>query len=281
MQKQLIPAVVTLLVLLVVVWRVIRVESDLGDLQRRLSKLEPASASLRKSSQTTADPSAADAAPVSTQRSSAVNKGFSQSARSRSPRNDSSQPDDEQSALKDRIVELEGVVSEIGQAWNQFADEEERRRLKAQKHAWSPGQAVGAPDTAQAGDRPTAWASLEPDGGMEWLQTQYAQPVEVAQVRVRETYNPGAVVKITGVTQAGAEVVLWQGNEPILPAPADQVFNVRPGVVVDRVRVHLDTGKVPGWNEIDAVELVGKDGTRQWANDATASSTYARMDGPQ
>jgi hypothetical protein len=42
------------------------------------------------------------------------------------------------------------------------------------------------------------------------------------------------------------------------------------------VRVYLDTAKVPGWNEIDAVELIGRDGTRQWAVSATASSTYAQ-----
>ena len=32
---------------------------------------------------------------------------------------------------------------------------------------------------------------------------------------------------------------------------------------------------MPGWNEIDAVELVAKDGTRQWAYLVSASSTYA------
>jgi hypothetical protein len=32
---------------------------------------------------------------------------------------------------------------------------------------------------------------------------------------------------------------------------------------------------VPGWNEIDAVELIGRDGSHQWAKQASASSTYA------
>jgi hypothetical protein len=276
-QKQLIPAAVVVAAFLVLLWRVVRVESDLADLQQRLSQGEPAPTSLRKSSPTTSDRFPTEVMSPSDARSSSFNGGFAQSLRSQSRRSDPAGSEDAQVALENRIAELEGAVSEIGQAWNQFADEEDRKRLKSQTRAWSPAQAVGAPDTAQDGDRPTAWASREPDGGMEWLQTQYAQPVEVAQVHVRESYNPGAVVKITGVTQAGAEVVLWQGNEPVLPAPADQVFNVRPGIVVGSVKVHLDTRKVPGWNEIDAVELVGRDGTRQWANDATASSTYANL----
>ena len=41
------------------------------------------------------------------------------------------------------------------------------------------------------------------------------------------------------------------------------------------MKIYLDTKRVNGWNEIDAVELVGKDGSKQWAVNASASSTYA------
>jgi hypothetical protein len=41
------------------------------------------------------------------------------------------------------------------------------------------------------------------------------------------------------------------------------------------VKVYLDTARVPGWNEIDAVQIIGRDGSQQWAKHATASSTYA------
>ena len=37
----------------------------------------------------------------------------------------------------------------------------------------------------------------------------------------------------------------------------------------------LDTNRAPGWNEIDAVELLGPGG-RQWASDARASSNYGQ-----
>jgi hypothetical protein len=276
MQKQFIPTVVASVVLLLLVWWVTRVESELTDLRQMFSQRELRSFAVRTSPEASSSSSSTDPASVSAAPSLALaSRSF------RSTPSISSKPStiDEQVALKDRVVELEGIVEEIGQAWNQFVEQEERQRIKAQTLAWSPGQAVGAPDTEHEGDRPTAWASLDPDGGMEWLHTTYAQPVEVAQVRVRETFNPGAVVRITGVTATGAEVVLWQGDEPRLPAPADQTFNIRPGLVVGNVRVHLDTRKVPGWNEIDAVELVGRDGTRQWAKDASASSTYAHPGG--
>ena len=44
---------------------------------------------------------------------------------------------------------------------------------------------------------------------------------------------------------------------------------------VKRIRVILDTKLRTGWNEIDAVELVGPDG-RAWATDAHASSNYGQ-----
>ena len=54
-------------------------------------------------------------------------------------------------------------------------------------------------------------------------------------------------------------------------------------VVAREIRIELDTAvnKKPrrGWNAIDAVELVGRDGSRQWAAEAEASSTYATVGG--
>jgi len=43
---------------------------------------------------------------------------------------------------------------------------------------------------------------------------------------------------------------------------------------VRTIRVVLDTNRIGGWNEIDAVELVGG-GEGQWAQVARASSSYA------
>jgi hypothetical protein len=45
------------------------------------------------------------------------------------------------------------------------------------KRAWGPEQATGPPDTHQAGDIQTAWASLTPDQQKEWLLLEYAGPV--------------------------------------------------------------------------------------------------------
>jgi len=147
------------------------------------------------------------------------------------------------------------------------------------KRSWGPEQATGEPDTLQSGDIPTAWASLQPDAGEEWLQLEYERAVDIAEVRVRETYNPGAVSKVTAILPNGSEITLWEGTEPAVAAPVEMSFQVTSSVTANRVKVYLDTKRVPGWNEIDAVELIGREGSHQWAKHATASSTFAQPRG--
>jgi len=140
---------------------------------------------------------------------------------------------------------------------------------------WGPEQVLGPPNTPEAGDIPTAWASRNPDGGEEWLKVDYQQPVDVAEVSVHESYNAGAIAKVTVFGPNGEEVTVWEGQEPPVQAPVATSFPVTVPVRANSVKLYLDTRRVPGWNEIDAVELVGRDGSRQWGVAATASSTYA------
>lgn len=145
---------------------------------------------------------------------------------------------------------------------------------------WGPERATGAPDTPEAEDAPTAWCSLEPDAGAEWLLVHFERKVSIAEVRVRESFNPGAVVRVSAVSEDGVSSVLWQGQDPTAKAPEDLVVRVAGRKVAARsVLIELDTARRPGWNAIDAVELVGTDGSRQWASEAAASSTYATVGG--
>jgi hypothetical protein len=153
------------------------------------------------------------------------------------------------------------------------------------KEPWSPEQATGAPDTLEAEDAPTAWTPMEPDAGNEWLLVRFERPVAIAEVRIHESLNPGAVRRISALMENLASLedsvsfLLWEGDDPTVQAPS--FFEVRPNreVVARAVLVEMDTARRPGWNAIDAVELVGQDGSRQWASEAAASSTYATVGG--
>jgi hypothetical protein len=142
------------------------------------------------------------------------------------------------------------------------------------KRDWGTEQVIGPPDTVSPGDAPTAWSPLKANAGEEWLAVGFDHAVEVAEVRIRETYNPGAISKVTAVVN-NKEVTLWEGTAAQGDKPRDFVVPVSDAVQTDSVVVHVDTTRVGSWTEIDAVELVGRDGSRQWAKSADASSTYA------
>lgn len=125
--------------------------------------------------------------------------------------------------------------------------------------SWSARQATGKPNTMEAGDCQTAWASKLPDGGIEWLELTYETSVHPAQVRVRETYNPGAVTKIEAKDDKGQWHKLWEGKDGTSECPGWLSVSVTPPAWTCRViKITLDTASVQGWNEIDAVELVGE-----------------------
>jgi hypothetical protein len=146
-----------------------------------------------------------------------------------------------------------------------------------EKRRWGHEQAVGAPDTGQPGDIPTAWASKSPDGGKEWLQLDYDRFVDLQQINVVESHNPGAISKVVAVLSNGREAPVWEGTMD--PSASDELvssaFPVAESLRARSVKVYLDTTRVPGWNEIDAVEVVGRDGKKQWATASRASSSYA------
>ncbi len=149
------------------------------------------------------------------------------------------------------------------------------------KRAWGPEQATGAPDTTGPGDVQTAWASLTPDGQDEWLLLEYADPVLPTAVFVHETFNPGALVRVTAFKLDGEEVELWKGNDP---TPANggvgvSEITVEASFKTNRVKLYIDSKAVTGWNEIDAVGLRDSSGKTHWATAADASSTYAEQGG--
>jgi hypothetical protein len=152
---------------------------------------------------------------------------------------------------------------------------------KPAPRAWGPEQATGPPDTPGAGDIQTAWASLTQDDQDEWLLLEYAEPVVPEAVLVHETYNPGALYRVTLFKLTGEEVEVWKGKDPTPVNSGRGVSEVKFRIrfKTNRVKIYLASKDVPGWNEIDAVGLRDTTGKTHWAARAEASSTYAQLAG--
>jgi hypothetical protein len=143
---------------------------------------------------------------------------------------------------------------------------------------WSPGQAIGPPNTpTTGGDQVTAWASATTDAQEEWLLLEYAGPVVPRAVRIYETCSTGAVAKVCVFTPDGKEVDAWSGTDPSPPGRGLALSEIplHTSKATRRLKIYLDSRRFPGWNEIDAVGLVDGSDTVHWAIGADASSTYA------
>ena len=186
-----------------------------------------------------------------------------------------------------RVTPDDGINLECGEAEPELVPPEagrERvgtRRVKVMEVGpdWGPAQATGGPNTQGGEDASTAWSPETPDDQAEWLLLEYAQPVKAVKAVVHETFNPGAVFRISAFDPEGNEVTAWEGEDPT-PSTVEQGMSEIPLEVdfeITRIKLHLDSPKVRGFNEIDAVGLVDAEGRCSWATSASASSTSADL----
>jgi hypothetical protein len=125
--------------------------------------------------------------------------------------------------------------------------------------AWSANQATGAPNVDKYGDDGKAWTSKTPDAGIEWLDLTFPKPVHADEVRIRESCGSGAVIKVEVFDEQNAAHTVWAGNDPTTDLNYLMLKFPPTPYKTARVKITLATNVVPGWNEIDAVQLLGSD----------------------
>ena len=124
---------------------------------------------------------------------------------------------------------------------------------------WAAGQATGEPNTPQCGDYATAWATLS-STGVDALTLAYGAPVTPTRIEIHQSYNPGAITQVDVTTPGGSDrhIVYQAQATPVAECPFVLVIPISGlDVKVGEVVVYLDQTTHPGWNEIDAVELIG------------------------
>ncbi len=129
---------------------------------------------------------------------------------------------------------------------------------------YAPAQATGAPNIAlgMAGDNPDAWCPVNKNNGTEWLEVGFARPLHATEVRVRQNNAPGAIAKIEAIEPDGTVHVWWEGVDPFVAPAVREIawFAARvpkTSYVVAKIKITLTLAAVPGWKQIDAVQLVG------------------------
>jgi hypothetical protein len=111
------------------------------------------------------------------------------------------------------------------------------------------------------GDYQTAWTAAGSDS-TAWLEVKFPVAVYVTAVNIVQSYNPNQVVRVELVGAFDRSVEIFndlpvQVDQPCpytLPIPIEKTAGR-----FDAVRIFVDQSVLGlGWNEIDAVELVGE-----------------------
>ena len=150
---------------------------------------------------------------------------------------------------------------------------------KLPKRRWGPEHLTGRPDSPAGVDRETAWATkLENNPATEWIVAEFDGLVKGTAVEIHETFNPGAVSRVSIFKSDGEELTVWKAKEVKRTGTPGRVLCVQLplGFHIRRVKVYLQTSKVPGWNEVDAIRLIDDKKRTHWASAAEASTTYAQ-----
>lgn len=126
---------------------------------------------------------------------------------------------------------------------------------------YSAARTTGAPDVTSYSDNPNAWCHSGAGSTSEWLYLGFARPVRATELRVRQSFTPGAIARVELFATDGSSRVLWEGTDPnSYPPGRISWFVLRfPAATlpVQRVRLTLNLAAATGWKQIDAVQLAG------------------------
>jgi hypothetical protein len=131
-----------------------------------------------------------------------------------------------------------------------------------EQESYSAWQTTGVPNTQQYGDTGTAWATKDADAGIEWLEVGFAKPVHATALRIRQNHKPGAIIKLELIDDQKAKHTIFEGVDPTTYPENQIVWFIqtfeKTAFTVTGARITLATNAVAGWNEIDAVQLIGE-----------------------
>ncbi|MBC8496247.1 MAG: hypothetical protein H8D37_01170 [Chloroflexi bacterium] len=125
---------------------------------------------------------------------------------------------------------------------------------------WAAEQATGEPDTDRCGDYQSAWASSGSDS-VDWLELQFETPVYVSAVNIVQTFNANQVAKVELLGTFGRSLTIYEQTPVQVDQPCPYMLSImveKTPALYNAVRITVDQSVLGlGWNEIDAVQLVG------------------------
>jgi OmpA-OmpF porin, OOP family len=122
---------------------------------------------------------------------------------------------------------------------------------------YSAQQILGKPNVLPAvGQNPNAWTPDRPKR-KEWIKIGYETPLQIQQVAIAESNNPGALYRILAYDETGKEYVLQTVNPQAIPTKGRMlnIFVEKTPYKVAALKLEFDGAPLPDYFSIDAVAI--------------------------
>jgi OmpA-OmpF porin, OOP family len=122
---------------------------------------------------------------------------------------------------------------------------------------YSAQQALGEPNVLPAGGQnPGAWTPDKPKRA-EFIKLAYTTPMQVQQIAIAESYNPGSLYRVYVYDEAGREYLVNTFNPMSVPLQGRMlnVFLEKTSYKVSAVKLEFDGSALPDYFSLDAVAI--------------------------
>ena len=122
---------------------------------------------------------------------------------------------------------------------------------------YSAKQALGKPNVLPAGGQnPNAWTPDKPKRS-EFIKLGYATPMQIRQIAIAESFNPGALYKVYVYDESGKEYLIYSFIPEAKPIQSRMlnVFMAKTPYKVAAIKLEYDGKAVPDYFSIDAVAI--------------------------
>ena len=126
------------------------------------------------------------------------------------------------------------------------------------KEPFAPSQVLGAPNALPLGEiSNNAWIPRK-EGSGEFIEVKFLRSVAAQQITVVENFNPGSITKIELIDTKGVHHEVYTNANPgPLPEPSRSLEVKFPAAEYRTIgaKVYMNTGKVEGVNQLDAIGI--------------------------
>ncbi|MBL7860507.1 MAG: OmpA family protein [Cyclobacteriaceae bacterium] len=122
---------------------------------------------------------------------------------------------------------------------------------------YSAQQALGQPNVLPGGGQnPGAWTPDKPKR-TEFIKLGYDHPMQIQQIAIAESYNPGALYKVFVYDETGTEHLVHTFNPMAIPLQARMrnVIVEKTPYKVNAVKLEFDGSALPDYFSLDAVAI--------------------------